>query len=68
VTGEGAGHFGLPIVVVPHPVGDRDEKVILQRGRDIAQECVRVLTTGTDALSAEFEGKHYPLPRGVMPR
>ena len=68
VTGEGTGHFSLPIVVVPHPVGDRDENVIVQRGRDIAQECVRVLTTDADALAPEFEGKQYPLPRGVMPR
>ena len=67
VTGEGTGHFGLPIVVVPHPVGDRDENVIVQRGRDIARECVRVLTTDAYALAPEFEGKQYPLARGVMP-
>jgi hypothetical protein len=53
---------------VPHPVGDRDENVIAQRGRDIARECVRVLTTDADALASEFEGKQFPLPRGVMPR
>jgi hypothetical protein len=68
VTGEGTGHFSLPIVVVTHPVGDRDENVIVQRGRDVARECVRVLTTRADALAAEFEGKQYPPPRGVMPR
>jgi hypothetical protein len=42
--------------------------VIAQRGRDIARECVRVLTTDADALASEFEGKQVPLPRGVMPR
>ena len=68
VTGEGIGHMSLPIVVVPHPVGDRDENVIRERGVDIAQECVRVLTTERDALAREFAGKQYPLPRGVMPR
>jgi hypothetical protein len=68
VTGEGTGHFSLPIIAVPHPVGDRDENVIRQRGIDIAQECVRILTTDADQLDAEFEGKQYPLPRGVMPR
>ena len=68
VTGEGVGHVSLPIVVVPHPLGDRDERVIVQRGADIAAECARVLTTGPEALAAEFEGKQYPLPRGVMPR
>jgi hypothetical protein len=68
VTGEGAGHVSLPIVVVPHPVGDRDDQVIRQRGIDIAQECVRVLTMPAEALTREFEGKQYPLPKGVMPR
>ena len=53
---------------MPHPLGDRDEEVIRKRGTDIATECVRVLTTSMDALAREFEGKQYPLPRGVMPR
>ena len=68
MVGEGIGHVALPIVVVPHPVGDRDEAVIVQRGVDIARECVRVLTTDAIELAREFEGKQYPLPRGVMPR
>lgn len=68
VTGEGAGHVSLPIVVVPHPVGGRDEKTIEQRGAAIANECVRVLTTDAEALAEEFEEKEFPLPRGVMPR
>jgi len=68
VTGEGAGHASLRIVVVPHPVGDRDVGVGRQRGSDIAQECARILTTPVEALSREFEGKRYPLPRAVMPR
>ena len=68
MTGEGAGHSSLPIVVVPHPVGDRDPGVIQRRGEDIARECVRVLTTPVDKLAREFEGKRYPLPDAVMPR
>jgi hypothetical protein len=68
VVAEGIGHASLPIVVVPHPVGDRDEALIQSRGADIARECVRVLTTDAGALAREFEGKQYPLPRGVMPR
>ena len=68
MTGEGAGHASLPIIVVPHPVGDRDENLIRQRGADIARECVRVLTTPAEELSREFQGKQYPLPRAVMPR
>jgi hypothetical protein len=68
VVGEGIGHVSLPIVVVPHPLGDRDEAVIRRRGIDIANECVRVLTTPVEVLAREFEGKQYPLPKGVMPR
>jgi hypothetical protein len=68
VVGEGIGHVSLPIVVVPHPLGNRDEGVIAQAGRDIARECARVLTVEAAALASEFEGKQYPLPRGVMPR
>ena len=68
MVGEGIGHVSLPIVVVPHPVGDRDEMLIRQRGIDVARECVRVLTTDADTLAREFQGKQYPLPRGVMPR
>jgi hypothetical protein len=67
-VGEGIGHVSLPIVVVPHPVGDPDERLIHQRGADIARECVRVLTTDAHVLAREFAGKQYPLPRGVMPR
>lgn len=68
VVGEGIGHVSLPIVVVPHPVGDRDAERVVQAGRDVALECVRILTTEVGALVREFDGKRYPLPRGVMPR
>lgn len=62
------GHSALPIVVVPHPVGDPDERVILRKGEDIAAECARILTTPAEALEREFRIKSYPLPNAVMPR
>lgn len=68
MVAEGIGHLSLPLVVVPHPVGNRDRTRIVQAGRDIAQECARVLTSEAGGLAREFEGKPYPLPRGVMPR
>jgi hypothetical protein len=68
VVGEGIGHVSLPIVVVPHPLGHRDAETIRKRGVDIAQECVRVLTTPVETLAREFEGKQHPLPDAVMPR
>lgn len=68
MVGEGIGHASLPIVVVPHPVGDPDPALVARRGEDIARECVRVLTTPAEALAREYEGKRYPLPDAVMPR
>ena len=68
VVAEGIGHASLPIVVVPHPVGDPNEAVIRRRGEQVAAECVRVLTTPAELLVREFEGKQYPLPKGLMPR
>jgi hypothetical protein len=68
VVAEGIGHASLPIVVVPHPVGDPNEAVIRHRGEQVAAECVRILTTPAELLVREFEGKQHPLPQGLMPR
>ena len=68
MVGEGIGHSSLPIVVVPHPVGNPDAALVTKRGEDIANECVRVLTTPAEALAREFESKPFPLPDAVMPR
>lgn len=68
VVGEGLGHVSLPIVVVPHPLGNPDERVIEKYGADIAEQCARVLTTPVEVLVREFEAKPYPLPEALMPR
>ena len=68
VVSEGIGLPHLPILVVPHPVGDPSEAVVKKRGEDIAAECVRVLTTPAEKLAREFTDKQYPLPAAVMPR
>ena len=68
VVSQGVGQMSLPIIVVPHPLGDRDVSVIRKYGEDIAEQCVRVLTTPVDALAREFKDKEYPLPGAVMPR
>lgn len=65
---EGLGHFSLPILVVPHPVGDRDPSAVRAKGERIAGECVRILTGSKDDLEREFADKPYPLPKAVMPR
>lgn len=68
VVSQGIGQMSLPIIVVPHPLGDRDVSVIRRYGEDIAEQCMRVLTTPVDALAREFRDKDYPLPAAVMPR
>lgn len=68
VVSEGFGQMTLPIVVVPHPLGNRDAAVIRKYGEDIAQECVWVLTTPVERLVDAFTDKDYPLPAAVMPR
>lgn len=68
VTAEGQGRIALPIVVVPHPVGDRDESLVRQRGEDIAALCAQLLTTPADDLEREFRSKQFPLPDALMPR
>jgi hypothetical protein len=68
VVAEGIGHASLPILVVPHPVGDRDLQLVIGRGGEIADQCVRLLTTSADVLAGEFRHKQYPLPDAVMPR
>lgn len=68
MTAEGIGRASLPIIVVPHPVGDRDEGLVKKRGEEIAEECVRVLTTSVAELEREFKDKKFPLPDALMPR
>jgi len=58
----------LPIVVVPHPVGDSDPAAVEKKGRDVAAQCVRVLTTAAEELEREFRDMRYPLPEAVMQR
>ena len=68
VTAQGIGHRSLPFVVVPHPVGDRDDALVKRRGEEIAAQCARVLTTPIEQLAREFADKNYPSPDAVMPR
>jgi len=68
VVAEGVGVAALPLVVVSHPVGDRDAALVKGKGVDIAEQCARVLTTPVTELQAEFEHKTYPLPDALKPR
>jgi hypothetical protein len=68
IVGRGVGHTGLPIVMLPHPIGEADESRIAQKGVDAATECVRLLTTSADIVNAEYAAKKFPLPEHAVPR
>jgi len=68
VVARSAGYAGLPIVMLPHPIGDADEDQIRLKGINAAAECARLLTTDGDAIVGEFVGKTFPLPEHAVPR
>jgi len=68
IVGRGVGHQALPIVMLPHPIGEADENRIAQKGRDAAAECVRLLTTPAEKVSAEYANKKFPLPEHAVAR
>jgi hypothetical protein len=68
IVGRGVGHQALPIVMLPHPIGDADESRIAQKGIEAAAECVRLLTTPADQVSAEYTNKKFPLPEHAVAR
>jgi hypothetical protein len=68
IVARGEGHNGLPIVMLPHPVGEADQAKIAQKGVDAAAECVRLLTTPGEAVGKEYARKRFPLPEHAVPR
>jgi hypothetical protein len=68
IVGRGVGHTGLPIVMLPHPIGESDESRVAQKGADVAAECVRLLTTRADIVNAEYATKTFPLPEHAVHR
>jgi hypothetical protein len=68
IVGRGMGHQGLPIIMLPHPIGEADESRIAQKGSDAAAECVRLLTAPAAAIGAEYAAKTFPLPEHAVAR
>jgi len=68
IVARGEGHHGLPIIMLPHPIGEADESEIARKGTDAAAECVRLLTTPAEAIGKEFTAKKFPLPEHAVPR
>jgi hypothetical protein len=68
IVARGEGHDSLPIVMLPHPIGEADQARIAQKGVDAAAECVRLLTTPGEAIGKEYAAKKFPLPEHAVPR
>ena len=68
IVARGEGHGGLPIVMLPHPIGEADQAKIAQKGADAAAECVRLLTTPGEMVGREYAAKKFPLPEHAAPR
>src|SRR5437588_550780 len=68
IVARGEGHDSLPIVMLPHPIGEADQARIAQKGVDAAAECVRLLTTPGETVGDECAGKRFPLPEHAVPR
>jgi len=52
------GMPGLPLVTVPHPLGDAPEQTVRERARESAAEIVAVLTTDGDDLEAQYRDRY----------
>jgi hypothetical protein len=68
IVARGEGHNSLPIVMLPHPIGEADKAKIAQKGVDAAAECVRLLTTPGETVGKEYAAKKFPLPEHAVPR
>ncbi len=68
VVAQSLAYPGLPIVLLPHPIGDADEDKFSQKGLDAVEECVRLLTTLGETIDAEFQAKKFPLPEHAVAR
>lgn len=68
IVAQGFGYPGLPIVLLPHPVGDPDPEMISRKGIDAVAECVRLLTMPVEAVTKEFMVKKFPLPENAVLR
>jgi predicted dienelactone hydrolase len=64
----GEGHGSLPIVMLPHPIGEADMGKVAQKGTEAAAECVRLLTTPGETVGREYAAKKFPLPEHAVPR
>jgi hypothetical protein len=60
------GMPGLPIVVVPHPVGGIPPEAARSLGDGAIEEVRRALTAEAEALRREYAGRSYAPPRRTV--
>jgi hypothetical protein len=68
IVARGVGHPGLPIVMLPHPIGEPKPENISRKGVDAAAACVRLLTSPGQAVMDEFVANKFPLPEHAVAR
>jgi hypothetical protein len=68
IVAKGVGYPALPIVLLPHPVGEADTAKISAKGSDAAADCVRLLTSAGTEVANEFIDKRFPLPEHAVAR
>jgi hypothetical protein len=68
IVGRGEGHRALPIVMLPHPIGEAEQARIAQKGTDAVAECVRLLISASEAVEEEYAAKKFPLPEHAVAR
>ncbi len=60
------GMPGLPILVVPHPVGGIPPEAARALGNGAIEEVRRVLTGEAEALRREYRARPYAPPRRIV--
>lgn len=68
MVARGLGFPGLPILMLPHPIGDANLKEITKKGADAAEEAIRLLLSPCRNLEREFAAKNFSLPEHVVPK
>jgi hypothetical protein len=68
IVAKGVGYPALPIVLLPHPIGEAHTTKISAKGSEAAADCVRLLTSPGTKVAGEFIGKKFPLPEHAVAR
>ncbi len=57
---------GLPIVVVPHPLGGLRPDEVHRKAEGAVQEIARVLTSPSAQLTKEFSEREFPIAKSAI--